>query len=142
MRITEHPEGMTVIELKRIVNSWAELDCNMEPTEVWITTGRCLSSPCILAEPLNLRACKKGRKSADILLSPSGDSYAVDAPPFTRHIREWFPVLLGGLIGAFLVGAVIRFQLGQPAVGAVFVLAAVGHLFALLSLRSFTHLDK
>ena len=40
-------EMMTVLELKRILQDWPDYTPDNEPTEVWIETGRMLSSECI-----------------------------------------------------------------------------------------------
>jgi hypothetical protein len=43
---------MTVLELKMILQDWPDYTPNNEPTEVWIVTGRMLSSECIRCVPL------------------------------------------------------------------------------------------
>lgn len=52
---------MTVTELKAIIKDWPETDLDGEPSEVWITTGYCLSSQCVRHELLN---------HSDILFTP------------------------------------------------------------------------
>lgn len=50
-----YENGMTVKELKELVKDWPEVDVNGEPTEVWMETGRGLSSPVRVAVKLNYR---------------------------------------------------------------------------------------
>jgi hypothetical protein len=66
--IYEFPNGMTVKELKEVIKQWPEVDEHTgEDCEVWITTGKNLSSPVICVYPLNLRM-NNGKASYDILL--------------------------------------------------------------------------
>ena len=60
--------GMTVKELKEIVKDWPEVTNFAEPTEVWIETGRGLSSPVVVAMALNYRVTEDGTKTADLVL--------------------------------------------------------------------------
>lgn len=64
------PYTLTVTQLKELIKDWPEVNHCGEPTEVWITTGDCLSSPCLQVELLNVRE-DAGKTSADILLVPS-----------------------------------------------------------------------
>lgn len=41
----ENQMGMTVRELKAVIKDWPEEAENGEPTDVWMQTGRGLSSP-------------------------------------------------------------------------------------------------
>ena len=60
--------GMTVKELKELVKDWAEEDAYGEPTEVWMETGRCLSSPVRVACQLNYRKDDEtGKEWSDII---------------------------------------------------------------------------
>lgn len=60
--------GMTVKELKDLIKDWPEEDCYGDPTEVWMETGRCLSSPVRVACPLNLRKDDEtGKEWSDII---------------------------------------------------------------------------
>ena len=52
---------LTVKELKAFIENWPETDRYGDPCEVWIETGRGLSSPCIEIMQLN---------QTDIILSP------------------------------------------------------------------------
>jgi hypothetical protein len=47
--------GITVAELKRLIADWPETDTYGEPCEVWISTGYCLTSPCVAVGMLNYR---------------------------------------------------------------------------------------
>lgn len=69
------PAGVTVAELKRLLDGWPEVDASGEPTEVWLSTGWCLSSPCVEVLPLNLRVCEDGTRTADVLLEPSDEAW-------------------------------------------------------------------
>ena len=60
--------GMTVKDLKVFIKDWPEEDWHGDPTEVWIETGKNLSSPIIFATKLNSRTDKEtGKEWADIL---------------------------------------------------------------------------
>lgn len=59
---------MTVTEFKRIVADWPEIDHTGEPTEVFMTTGRMLSSPVVEVEPLNERRSEDGTWTSDMLI--------------------------------------------------------------------------
>ena len=50
-----YSQGMTVKELKELIKDWPEEDPYGESNEVWIETGKMLSSPVIEAAPLNYR---------------------------------------------------------------------------------------
>lgn len=71
----ENKMGMTVSELKRIINEWPETNNYGDPTEVWIETGFQLSSPCVSLDPLNLRV-ENGVEWADLLLKSKAFEYA------------------------------------------------------------------
>ena len=60
----QFPNGLTVTELKAIVADWPEVNHLGEPTEVWIETGKSLTSWAVEVEPLNYY---KG--AADLLIS-------------------------------------------------------------------------
>jgi hypothetical protein len=60
--------GMTVKELKALIKDWPEVNHEGEPTEVWIETGRCLTSPVVVAMALNYRVMDDGTKTADLVL--------------------------------------------------------------------------
>ena len=53
MKIFEFPNGLTVRELKTIIENWLEMDDDGELTEVWIETSRYLSNPVTMVSPLN-----------------------------------------------------------------------------------------
>lgn len=59
--------GITVSDLKRIINDWPETNNYGDPTEVWIETGAGLSSICVGGGPLNWRM-EEGVEWADLLL--------------------------------------------------------------------------
>lgn len=63
--------GVTVAELKRHIANWPETDATGEPTEVWIETGKTLSSPCMTVELLNYRIRDDGSPTSDLLLCPA-----------------------------------------------------------------------
>ncbi len=61
--------GLTVAELKLIINDWPETDNNGNPCEVWIETGKDLSSPVVEVSPLNYRTTEEGDMVfADLML--------------------------------------------------------------------------
>lgn len=60
--------GMTVKQLKELIKDWPEMDRDGEPTEVWIETGKGLTSPVTMATTLNLREMDDGTETADFLL--------------------------------------------------------------------------
>ena len=62
---------MTVKELKLLIQDWPEEGRDGDPTEVWITTGENLSSPCVSSDRLNVRTDESGTVSYDLLLTPS-----------------------------------------------------------------------
>lgn len=74
---TEGGHCLTVAQLKALVRDWPETNRDGEPTEVWIETGWCLSSPVTSARPLNLRDQHGGGTTADIILA----SALYDEPP-------------------------------------------------------------
>ena len=51
----QFPNGLTVQELKQKIRNWPEYDANGELTEVWMETGRNLSSPVKFVTCLNMR---------------------------------------------------------------------------------------
>ena len=60
---------MTVKELKEIIKDWPEVDGNGEPTEVWINSGKGLSSIANSAVKLNTRINIETKQEwSDILL--------------------------------------------------------------------------
>lgn len=59
--------SVTVAELKRHIANWPETDAMGEPTEVWIETGKTLSSPCMAVELLNYRIKDDGSPTSDLL---------------------------------------------------------------------------
>lgn len=64
----EFPNGMTVADLKTVVNSWSEVgDSIDEDCEVWIATGG-FTNQVKSIWPLNHRVDDNGNVSADILL--------------------------------------------------------------------------
>ena len=63
--------GMTVRELKEIIKDWPETNQYGEDCEVWVETGKNLSSPVTTAGPLNLREDDNGNVSADFILESS-----------------------------------------------------------------------
>ncbi|GAG24223.1 unnamed protein product [marine sediment metagenome] len=65
--IRDFDNGMTVRELKEMIKDWPEVDQYGEDREVWIETGRSLSSQVVTAGPLNLREDGEGNVSADII---------------------------------------------------------------------------
>jgi len=62
IKIYEFLNGLTVAELKRVLEAWPDTDNYGLPTEVWIETGENLSSPVNSIWPLNAQ-----ENSADIL---------------------------------------------------------------------------
>jgi len=67
--ITEFPNGMTVRELKKVIEFWPEVNqYTGEECEVWIETGRNLGSQVRKVWPLNERE-NDGLISADIILT-------------------------------------------------------------------------
>ena len=54
--LNEYKNGMTVKELKKLNRDWPEEDWLGDPTEVWVETGRNLSSPVTIAGMLNHHA--------------------------------------------------------------------------------------
>lgn len=67
MAIYPFENGMTVKELKALIKDWPELDRDDEPTQVWIETGRGLTSPVCVAMTLNLRQLDDGTETSDIV---------------------------------------------------------------------------
>lgn len=63
MQLTEFKGGMTVKELKEAIKDWPETFENGEPCEVWMSTGRQLSSPVTSICPLNMDR----EQSADVI---------------------------------------------------------------------------
>jgi len=61
---------VTVAQLKAIIKDWPELDLNGEPSEVWVATGKNLSSPVCSVSALNHRKNSTG-ESADVILEPA-----------------------------------------------------------------------
>jgi len=55
---------ITVAQLKKLLADWPEVDGDGEPTQVWIETGEMLSSPAVMACPLNRRG-----NAADLIIS-------------------------------------------------------------------------
>lgn len=79
--IEAYPSGLTVKELKDKISTWPEVDEGGEPTQVWMETGWCLSSPVMEVWPLNLREVSPdhgGGYSADLCFKPSAAVF-----PFT-----------------------------------------------------------
>jgi len=66
MQNYESDSGITVKKLKEILKDWPEVDESGNPTEVWLETGRMLSSICMSVDILNRRG-----KASDICLNPS-----------------------------------------------------------------------
>jgi hypothetical protein len=64
---------VTVAELKRHIANWPETDSMGEPTEVWIETGKKLSSPCMAVELLNYRIKDDGSPTSDLLFCPANN---------------------------------------------------------------------
>ena len=60
--------GMTVRELKAMIKGWPEINQDGEECEVWVQTGRGISSPVTIAGPLNLREDESGNRTADFIL--------------------------------------------------------------------------
>ena len=59
---------MTVRELKEMIKDWPETNQYGEDCEVWIETGRNISSSVTTAGPLNMREDEGGNISADFIL--------------------------------------------------------------------------
>jgi hypothetical protein len=70
MKAQDFKGCLTVKQLKEIIKDWPERDKNGEACEVWIGTGRCLSSPVTSLWPLNERD-NDGKTSGDLLLESS-----------------------------------------------------------------------
>ena len=51
----ENEKGITIRELKEYINGLPEKDDNGNDFEVWIETGKCLSSPVVEIIPLNAK---------------------------------------------------------------------------------------
>jgi len=60
MPVIEYKSGMTVSELKKLIENWVDVGADGEPSEVWIGTPDGLSNQVTVASSLN---------SADLLLS-------------------------------------------------------------------------
>ena len=58
---------MTVADLKEMIKDWPELDRDGEPSEVWMETGWCRSSPVTTAGSLNFREDEDG-EHADFII--------------------------------------------------------------------------
>ena len=54
VKITKFKNGMTVKGLKELIKDWPDKDDNGEENEVWLSSGKHLSSQCKSATPLNL----------------------------------------------------------------------------------------
>lgn len=67
LKPVEIPNGLTVKQLKGIIKDWPETNDMGEPCEVWMETGRGLSSPVSTVWPLNKRVADQGAHVADIL---------------------------------------------------------------------------
>jgi hypothetical protein len=67
LSIRKFENGLTVRELKELINDWPETDKYGEDCEVWIETGKNLSSQVTLVSPLNMRN-ENGIVCADIIL--------------------------------------------------------------------------
>lgn len=52
----EYPNGMTVAELKQLINGWPEADEYGEPCEVWVAGSNGLSNQIKSSAPLNVRS--------------------------------------------------------------------------------------
>lgn len=64
--------SMTIRELKELIKDWPETNLdNGEDTEVWVTSGWCLSSPIVGYTALNPRNVEKGGSWSDILFQPA-----------------------------------------------------------------------
>jgi hypothetical protein len=59
---------ITVAQLRELIAHWPAEDRDGEPTDVWLVTGRNLSSPCVRAGPLNLRDLEGGGETAALIL--------------------------------------------------------------------------
>lgn len=69
MQNHKFPQGMTVKELKALVKDWPEEDENGEPTDVFIETGRGLSSAVTEVWMMNARVSEDEKnKWSDMLL--------------------------------------------------------------------------
>ena len=65
----EFKNGLTIRELKKLLEDWPEEDAYGEPTEVWFTTGVNLSSPVTSVSQLNYRVDPETKqKWSDLLL--------------------------------------------------------------------------
>lgn len=61
---------VTVAQLKVLLRDWPEVDAYGDSTEVWVSTGRGLSSPVLAVGPLNERRTDDGGVTADVILDP------------------------------------------------------------------------
>ena len=75
--ILENSNGITVRQLKEFIKDWPEEDQYGEPTEVWISSGKNLSSVAVTLCALNLR---KG-----------SDYEGIEVPNF---VPEWWADLI------------------------------------------------
>ena len=62
------PEGMTIAELKAVLEDWPEIDAYGNPCEVWVYVGAGISAPITMAETLNRRQKDAGLEWADLML--------------------------------------------------------------------------
>jgi hypothetical protein len=63
MKQYESKYGISVAELKRLLNEWPETNHKGVPTRVWLSLDEGLSSPCVKVKPLNPHS-----KTPDLLL--------------------------------------------------------------------------
>jgi len=75
MNHTFNLNGITVTELKRILERWPETNHMGEPTMVFLETGPDVTSALLHSVPLNTRVDSEGKESADLLLAPSCDAW-------------------------------------------------------------------
>lgn len=62
--------GLTVKQLKEYIRDWPEKNAYGEPTTVWMSTGKNLTSQVKALVPLNRRT-KNGEEWADLTIEPS-----------------------------------------------------------------------
>ena len=69
LNIKNFKHGLTVRELKEIIENWPEFDDDGEPTEVWIECKAFESNPVYRVSSLNVRLDGDGGGCFDLLFS-------------------------------------------------------------------------
>lgn len=112
----EHPngvyaaDGITIATLKKVLAGYPDTNNAGEDNEVWLGTGRAVSSPCVKLSGLNVRVADNG---ADLILRPDEkcwESAHITEPAHTiedSYIQEfwWMQKVMGSLADVLLVNA-------------------------------------